>query len=735
MKKRRIPLVALSTMLLLGGAGLTSCGGNEPVEPKPPVTETVSVASVKASVNKKDLLIGESTKITVTVLPENATDKSYTFKASPEGIVEVTSDGTVKALKEGTATIEVKTTDGGKTDTVTINVTKPAPEVKAPTITLSDKKDLVVAAGTDVALPTFTATDYDGTDLKAVVEVTDLEWGAASISKDKTKFNSNIAGKHIIEYYVYSEKTELEATETIIVNVTPANEDKFDVTGATNPEALKTYGTYKDGFADPYNSYLKPTNFDASYFSATKEESIDGNSLVIDTNKTAGSAAKAIFMDRFSDTFIRDVPVTYEVNFDYKVLEGTPAQFNNFYFGISWDEFDGLNNTFVSTAAKDGSVQHVTMKFPAVSMPAGKKAYFRFFKLSATSDVNPKISVDNFSIKTSEVPNVTNVEPTTKELEAGFTYNWKDKSTGISNGEVAIVNNIEDEKVKTAIKGAGAVFSENVMHLFNADNHLVSGTTANNLVAGKKLQVSFTYYSVNDKGLIFIMMGAGNQASSPTIKDLGNGLKELTWEGTILPGQYQLNIYGQNNPKFDIYLGNMTLKLVEGDVVPEGQTPAGHKVGDKWKVSNRQFDGGNQKGHSWNLVKDQPKGELVGEKLPEKVSKVTFTKDKEGADANIEWFQSKNTLEIGQEYKITFVYYVEANVGDKLKIHFNMDNNVFIDLAQHDPDANKVGYHEFTLNWKATKTVDFFSFYMNSFSAGSIFDIGYLEYELIKINK
>lgn len=735
MKKRRIPLVALSTLLLLGGVGLASCGRGEPQKPNPPITETVSVSSVEASVNKKDLLIGETTKITVTVLPENATDKSYTFKASPEGIVELTSDGTVKALKEGTATVEVKTTDGGKTDTVTINVTKPAPEVKAPTITLSDKKDLVVAAGVDIALPTFTASDYDGTDLKSVVEVTDLEWGGTSISEDKTKFNSNIAGKHIIEYYVYSEKTELETTETIIVNVTPANEDKFDVTGVDKPDALKNYGTFKDGFADPYNSYLKPTNFDASYFSATKDESIDGNSLVIDTNKTAGSAAKAIFMDRVSDEFLREVPVTYEVNFDYKILEGKPAQFNNFYFGISWDEFDGLNNTFVSTAASDGSVQHVTMKFPAVNMPAGKKAYFRFFKLSATSDANPKISVDNFSIKTSEVPNVTNVEPTSKELESGFTYNWKDKSTGITNGEVVIVDNIENETVKGAIKGAGASFSENAMHLFNADNHNVVGTTANNLIAGKKLQVSFTYYNVNDNGLVFIMMGAGNPASAPKVKDLGNGLKELTWEGTILPGQTQLNIYGANNPEFDIYIGNMTLKLVEGDAIPEGETPAGHKVGDKWKVETRQFDGGNQTGHSWNLVKDQPKGELIGEKLPEKLSKVTFTKDKAGADANIEWFQSKSTLESGQEYKITFVYYVEANVDDKLKLFFNMDNSVFIDLAQHDPDANKVGYHEFTLNWKATKTVDFFSFYMNSFSAGSIFDIGYLEYELIKVNK
>ena len=91
-----------------------------------PVTLTVKsvpVTGVTLETDKLELFTGESETLTAKVLPETATDKSVTWESSNTTVATVDQSGNVKAEAQGTATITVKTANGGFTDTCTVTVT------------------------------------------------------------------------------------------------------------------------------------------------------------------------------------------------------------------------------------------------------------------------------------------------------------------------------------------------------------------------------------------------------------------------------------------------------------------------------------------------------------------------------------------------------------------------------------------------------------------------------------
>ncbi|MBR1869610.1 MAG: Ig domain-containing protein, partial [Bacteroidales bacterium] len=85
--------------------------------------ELVDVQEVRLDKSELSLKEGESAKLTATVVPENATDKSVTWKSSNENAATV-KDGAVLAIGEGTADVTVTTNSGGKTATAKVAVEK-----------------------------------------------------------------------------------------------------------------------------------------------------------------------------------------------------------------------------------------------------------------------------------------------------------------------------------------------------------------------------------------------------------------------------------------------------------------------------------------------------------------------------------------------------------------------------------------------------------------------------------
>ena len=91
---------------------------------------TVAVTGVSLNKQTLSLVEGGSETLTVTVAPSNATNKAVTWKSSDASTASVDNSGKVTAVKPGSATITVTTTDGSKTATCSVTVTaKPPVEV------------------------------------------------------------------------------------------------------------------------------------------------------------------------------------------------------------------------------------------------------------------------------------------------------------------------------------------------------------------------------------------------------------------------------------------------------------------------------------------------------------------------------------------------------------------------------------------------------------------------------
>ncbi len=84
----------------------------------------ISVTGVTLDQTSLTLTEGETGTLTATVEPSNATDKSVTWTTSDESVATV-ANGVVTAVGAGTATITVKTQDGGFTDTCEVTVERP----------------------------------------------------------------------------------------------------------------------------------------------------------------------------------------------------------------------------------------------------------------------------------------------------------------------------------------------------------------------------------------------------------------------------------------------------------------------------------------------------------------------------------------------------------------------------------------------------------------------------------
>ena len=194
--KRFLSVIALAVLLF-------ACEDPEPDGPKPtptptptpPTPTTVAVSSVSLSKTSVTLTEGDKETLTATVLPDNATDKTVEWSTSNSSVATVSS-GTVTAIKAGTATITVKTKDGGKTATcaVTVNakvipVTSVSLNKTELTMTEGDSETLTATVQPDNATDktlSWTSSDATVASVDDNGRVTAIKAGTATVTV-KTK--------------------------------------------------------------------------------------------------------------------------------------------------------------------------------------------------------------------------------------------------------------------------------------------------------------------------------------------------------------------------------------------------------------------------------------------------------------------------------------------------------------------------------------------------------------------
>ena len=85
---------------------------------------TVAVTGIEVTPTTVELKPGDTQVLTVSVLPENATDKTYTLSSSDESVATVTDD-VVTAVADGSAVITAVTADGDHKASVIVKVATP----------------------------------------------------------------------------------------------------------------------------------------------------------------------------------------------------------------------------------------------------------------------------------------------------------------------------------------------------------------------------------------------------------------------------------------------------------------------------------------------------------------------------------------------------------------------------------------------------------------------------------
>ena len=199
----------------------------------------VEVSGVSLSATKGSLNVGETTTLTATVNPENATDKNVTWKSDKTNVATVSGNGntaTITAKGKGTATITA--TVGGKTATYTLTVNVPLTGISMPatitvpkgrTVTLTVSK---VPADATEEIGTVEWSIPDGDKEVVTVKngvVTGLKAGTATVTAKVGNFTKTcvvtVKEYPLVDIDINSENFELAINDTKQLGIIYKSED------------------------------------------------------------------------------------------------------------------------------------------------------------------------------------------------------------------------------------------------------------------------------------------------------------------------------------------------------------------------------------------------------------------------------------------------------------------------------------------------------------------------------
>ena len=238
---------------------------------------TVSVTGIALDQETATIEFEKTVTLTATVTPEEASDKTVTWKADPEAAVELTDNGdgtcVVKGLKVGDAVVKATTADGGYEDACTVKVTP----VAVKSITLSPAiQELTLGGSTNITV-TFDPVNASDKEVtwsfdpppKTHLPVTKNEDGTYAIAADKecqeTTFTvtattndggktatCQVTTKRVPVTGVSLNRTTLtvilgEEAQTLTATVRPDNATDKTVTWKADPEAAVELTDNGDG--------------------------------------------------------------------------------------------------------------------------------------------------------------------------------------------------------------------------------------------------------------------------------------------------------------------------------------------------------------------------------------------------------------------------------------------------------------------------------------------------------
>lgn len=158
------------------------------------VPADIHVTGVSLDKQTDSIEIGETTTLTETITPADATDKSVTWSTSNSSVATV-SGGVVTGVSAGTARITVTTNDGGYTAYCDVTVTAPVLTTYYPATEMTPGNSYLIANGSSGAV--YLLTDESGGS-RTLVGV------AATISNGVIQISGSVASRTLFECVRYT---------------------------------------------------------------------------------------------------------------------------------------------------------------------------------------------------------------------------------------------------------------------------------------------------------------------------------------------------------------------------------------------------------------------------------------------------------------------------------------------------------------------------------------------------
>lgn len=237
---------------------------------------------------------GETTTLTATVAPSNATNKAVTWSTSSSAIATV-SDGVVTGVGSGTARITVTTADGGYTDYCDVTVTQPVYYEYTPTNILQPGKNYLLANGNTGSVYLLSNEANGSRKLKAVsaavvngkISITGSVKAKCEFSCSLSDANNNVTTCIMNNgQYLYCDNSNGLRMNTV------ANIDRFWHYNSTKFWQFKS--TAGDGYSDTSSEYkyyltLSGTDFTDAHVDTTGIEASTIPAMFLFTESTGAA--------------------------------------------------------------------------------------------------------------------------------------------------------------------------------------------------------------------------------------------------------------------------------------------------------------------------------------------------------------------------------------------------------------------------------------------------------------
>jgi len=325
-----------------------------------PMASPVRVTGIGLSSSALNIDVGSGQQLTATVVPGNASNKAVYWLSSNPAVAAVDQNGFVCGIDDGTATITVRTVDGGKTATSVVTVRHPISDTRVTSVSITGTvSPIVIEEGATKHLsaevlpnnardkqviwhtsnPNIVSVDQNGNitgvnEGTAIVTVTTVDGGKRDTSTVRVIPDTYWVGVTGINLNLVNTTIPVGFTDTVRYEIGPSNATDKDVGWSSSNPAVAEVN---------HSGRIEAKAVGTAVITATTVDGGKTASALVIVSPRVDPPSHGILLNKSASTMKVG-------EYDYPVVIFYPANENN--YNLTWTS----SNTGVATVDQNGRV-------------------------------------------------------------------------------------------------------------------------------------------------------------------------------------------------------------------------------------------------------------------------------------------------------------------------------------------------------------------------------------------